>query len=280
MQYVNHNGKLLDDRKAVVGAGNRALRYGDGLFETIKADKGELVFATDHFVRLWDGLTRMKFQIPRHLTAEKLQQEIKELLEKNKQHKLSRVRLVMMRGDGGLYDEISHFPEYLVQTWPLHDNAGQWNSNGLVMGIYAHAKKCRDAFSDIKHNNFLPYVMAALHAKEQKWNDAVVLNDAGRVCDSSIANIFIVRKEKIHTVPIAEGCIAGIMRKNIIRLLAEKNIPVLESPVTVEELLDADEVFLSNSIFNIRWVQRIGDKQYSNSLIREIYSGVLSTILS
>lgn len=279
MAFVNYNGKLLDEKKAVIGASNRALRYGDGLFETIKANRGELVFEADHFERLWEGLTRMKFQPSRHLTKEKLQNEIRELLEKNKHHKLARVRLVMLRGDGGLYDEISHHPEYIIQTWPLHDNAGQWNSNGLTMGIYTEAKKCRDAFSDIKHNNFLPYLMAALHARAQQWNDAVVLNDAGRVCDSSIANIFIVKNREVRTIPVDEGCIAGVMRKNIIRLLAEKNIIVSQSPVSVTELLDADEVFLTNSIFNIRWIQCIGDKQYTNSFIQEIYSGILSTIL-
>lgn len=279
MAFVNHNGKLLDEKKALIGAGSRALRYGDGLFETIKANEGELVFAADHFERLWNGLERMKFGIPKHLTTERLEREIKELLGKNKHTKLARVRLEMMRGEGGLYDAVSPYPEYIIQTWPLHDNAGQWNSNGLVMGIYTEARKCRDAFSDIKHNNFLPYLMAALHAKEQKWNDAMLLNDAGRVCDSSIANIFIIKDKKITTAATNEGCIAGVMRKNIIRLLTERNIPVHETAITVDDLLGADEVFLSNSILNIRWVQRIGDKAYASSYIREIYAGILSTNL-
>lgn len=279
MEYINYNGKILDANRPLIGANSRGLRYGDGLFETIKSRNGELLFAEDHFQRLWDGLELLQFRIPVHLTKEKLQDEILAMLQKNKQHKLARVRLLMLRGNGGLYDEINHHPDYIIQTWALPENAGQWNSNGLTMGIYQDAKKTRDCFSNLKHNNFLPYVMAALQAKKQKWNDALVLNDAGRICDSSIANIFLIKDEKISTVALEEGCIAGVMRRQVMRLLAENNMTVYESAVTVKELMDADEVFLTNSIFNIRWVQSIGDKNYTNRFIREIYSDIFSTIL-
>ncbi len=279
MEYINYNGKVWEANKALIGANSRGLRYGDGLFETIKSRNGELLFAEDHFQRLWDGLELLQFRIPAHLAREKLQQEIHALLQKNKHNKLARVRLILLRGNGGLYDEINHQPDYIIQSWALPDNAGQWNSNGLTMGIYSDAKKTRDHFSNLKHNNFLPYVMAALQAKKQKWNDALVLNDAGRICDSSIANIFLIKNEVISTVALEEGCIAGVMRKQVIKLLAENNIKVQEAAITVEELMDADEVFLTNSIFNIRWVQSIGDKNYTNQVVQKIYSGIFSTIL-
>ena len=279
MDYYNYNGKLLEGSKAFAGPSSRAIRYGDGLFETIKSANGELLFADDHFARLWDGLERLRFQLPVHFTPARLQQEILHLLQKNKQDKLARVRLTLFRGNGGLYDPVHLHPEYTIQTMALPETAGQWNSNGLVLGIYEAARKCRDAFSDIKHNNFLPYVMAALEAREQQWNDALLLNDAGRVCDSSIANVFLLKNGTVSTVSLAEGCIAGVMRKNLMRLLAEKGIPVTEAAITVEELLNADEVFLTNSIFNLRWVQRIGDKKYDCTDTRKIYAETLSTIL-
>jgi len=279
MEYFSYNGKLFEENRNVIGANSRGLRYGDGLFETIKSHKGQLLFADDHFERMWNGLDQLQFRIPVHLTAGKLKTEILELVEKNRHKELARIRLCLFRGNGGLYDEINHNPEYLIQTWALPDNAGQWNSNGLTMGIYSEARKSRDCLANLKHNNFLPYVMAALHAKKQKWNDAVVLNDAGRICDTSIANIFLIKDEVISTVPLDEGCIAGVTRKNVIKLLAENDIRVREAPIRVEELLDADEVFLTNSISNIRWVQSMGDKKYSNRYTREIYSGIFSTIL-
>lgn len=278
MEYFNYNGKILAENKPVIGAGSRALRYGDGLFETIKSNNGELVFAADHFERLWSGLQSLHFSIPVHLTPALLEKEITGLLKKNRHNKLARIRLSLLRGNGGLFDDISHQPDYLIQTWALPDNAGQWNSNGLIMGIYRDARKSCDPLSNIKHNNFLPYLMAALHAKEQKWNDAVVLNDAGRICDSSIANIYTVKDETVFTPSLAEGCIAGVMRKNLLKQLAGNGIAFREKAITMDELLSADEVFLTNSIFSLRWVQAIGETVYSNSFTQKIYSLLGPTI--
>ncbi len=279
MAHFIYNGKSYEAGRAVIGPDSRALRYGDGLFETFKSSNGQLLFAADHFDRLWNGLHLMQFNVPALLTPERLEHEIGELLKKNRHTGLARIRLTLFRGDGGLYDVMNHQPGYLVQTWALPENAGQWNSNGLVMGIHTDARKCRDVLSNLKHNNFLPYVLAALQAKKEKWNDAVVLNDAGRVCDSSIANIFIVKNGKVSTVSLEEGCIAGVMRKNIIRLLADHDIPVYESAITVDELMDADEVFVTNSILNARWVQQVAGKTYTSHFIQKIYSEILSTIL-
>ncbi|HMI79534.1 MAG TPA: aminotransferase class IV, partial [Ferruginibacter sp.] len=143
---------------------------------------------------------------------------------------------------------------------------------------YDDAKKNCDAFSNLKHNNFLPYTMAALHAKKQKWNDAVVLNSQGSVCDSSIANIFLVKDGLIHTSSLAEGCIAGILRRTILQQFAAGNRQVIEGKISVDDLINADEVFLTNSIYNIRWVQSIGEKKYGNILTQKIYAEVLPTI--
>lgn len=279
MEYFNYNGKLFEESEPVIGPNNRGFRYGDGLFETIKSSKGKLLFAEEHFERLVNGSDVLQFKMPAHLDMARLENEILRLLEKNGHNELARVRLTLFRGNGGLYDEISHYPEYIIQTWALPDNAGQWNSNGLTMGVYTHAKKARDKFCNLKHNNFLPYVMAALYARSEKWNDALILNDAGRVCDSSIANVFLVKDDQISTVSLDEGCVAGVMRKNVLKRLSESDIKVQERAISIEDLLNAEEVFLTNSIFNIRWVQSIGKKKYTNRYIREIYSGILSTIL-
>jgi len=133
-------------------------------------------------------------------------------------------------------------------------------------------KKSCDILSNIKHNNFLPYALAAMHAKTQKWNDALLLNTEDRLCDTTIANIFIIKDEVIYTPPLSDGCVAGVMRKNIIRLLHAHDFKFTETGLTTEDLLNADEVFLTNSIYNLRWVQLIGDKKYTNILSQKIYA--------
>lgn len=277
MDYFIHNGKTCKEHTAVLQANNRGLRYGDGLFETMKSINGQLQFTDEHFARLWKGMQVLQFNIPKHFNPDSLQDEILSLLKKNNHQKLARVRLTIFRGDGGLYDAINHLPNYIIQTWELADDIDKWNSNGLVLGIYTDVKKSCDILSNLKHNNFLPYALAALYAKEQKWNDAVLLNTAGRLCDSTIANIFLIKDEQVYTPKLAEGCIAGVMRKNIIQLLLKTDLPVVECGLSIDELLQADEVFLTNSIYNMRWVQCIGDKFYSNIMSQKIYSTIFST---
>lgn len=269
MAYFNFNGKLYADATPVIGPDSRGLRYGDGLFETFKSQNGELILFDDHLARLWKGLGLLQFEIPKFFTPDKLQEEISFLLIKNN-HSTARIRLSVFRGDGGLYDHKNSL-QYTIQSWPLQASTGLLNTNGLQLGIYRDAKKSLDSFSNCKHNNFLPYVMAALFAKQMKLNDALVLNQHGRICDSTIANVFVVKNEIITTPPLHEGCIAGIMRKTVIQTLEENENKVREDLITEETLMDADEVFLTNSISNLRWVAGIDDKTYTHRHISDIH---------
>ncbi len=277
MEYIVFNGKFYASETAIVSAGSRGLRFGDGLFETMKAIHGQVEFIDEHFARLWKGMQILQFNIPKHFTPDFLQDEITGLLKKNKQLNNARIRLAVFRGNGGLYDEMNHIPNYVIETWPLADDIGKWNSNGLVLGIYKDAKKSCDILANIKHNNFLPYALAALHAKKQKWNDALLLNTEDGICDTTIANIFLIKNNIVYTPALSQGCIAGVMRKNIIDKLKAANIPIIEGILHIDDLLTADEVFLSNSIYNIRWVQLVEDKKYSNLYTQKIYASVFST---
>ena len=270
MQYFNYNGKLFENDTPVISAGSRGLRYGDGLFETIKCVNNQLIFADEHFARLWKGMGVLQFDIPKYFSPDVLLQQANALLKKNDHQKKARIRITIFRGNGGLYDAADHNPNYIIETWPLTEDTGGWNSNGLVLGIYEAAKKSCDILSNLKHNNYLPYVLAALHAKQQKWNDAIVLNSFERVCDTTIANIFYCKEESIYTPALSEGCVAGVVRKKIIIALKENGVNLVEKAITVEEILTAEEVFLTNSILDIRWVRSIADKQYTNLLTRKI----------
>ena len=279
MVYFNYNGKIHPEGTPVIGVDNRGLRYGDGLFETIKMINGKLLFEDDHFARLWKGLKVLEFEIPKNLTVDFLQKEMTALAQKNGHANAARIRLNIVRGDGGLYDAKNHLPNYIIQSWPLAPSNGEWNSNGLVLGIYEAAKKSCDLLSNLKHNNYLPYVLAALKAKSQKWNDAIVLNTNGRICDTTIANIFIVKDGAVFTPSLQEGCVAGVMRRVVVQQVLKSGIDLIEKEISISELLAADEVFLTNSIYNIRWVQGIGDITFKNSLTYTIFSSLQSTIL-
>jgi len=274
--FFNYNGKIYKEGTAIVSADNRGLRYGDGLFETMKLKNGELIFADEHFPRLWKGLKTLQFELPKHFTPELLQEQILLLAKKNENENSARIRLSVFRSDGGLYDAKDHLPNYIIQSLPLSTDAGKWNGNGLILGIYNDVKKSCDILSNLKHNNYLPSVMAALHAKKQKWNDAIILNAYNRICESTIANIFLIKNDIIYTPALSEGCVAGIIRGYLISKIFSLGFSLVEKEITIDELMNADEVFLTNSIYNIRWVQQIDNKKYSNDLTLKIYSAVLA----
>lgn len=278
MEYYNYNGKFYSNGSAVITESNRGLRYGDGLFETMKCIHGQLHFIDEHLSRLWKGMNLLEFNLPKLFTPSFLEEEILALVKKNGHNKTARIRLTVFRGDGGLYDDIDHKPNYILQSWALPDDSGTWNSNGLVLGIYPGVKKSLDILSNLKHNNFLPYTMAAQFAKKQKWNDAVLLNTEGRICDTTMANIFLIKDGTMLTPSLSEGCIAGIMRRNILQQFKKNDTRFTECELTVDDLLDADEVFLTNSIYHIRWVQSFGDKKYSNTQTQKIYASIFPTI--
>jgi branched-chain amino acid aminotransferase len=272
--FILFNGKFLPAATALVGADNRGLRFGDGLFETFRFTQGKIAFEEWHFERLFKGLNKLGFECPALYTPAALAGLTATLCRKNG-HSSARVRINIFRGNGGLYDPENHHPHTIIQTWPLPGNGFELNENGLVAGVYTEANKPMDAFANLKTNNFLAYTMAALHAKKQHWNEAFVLNTAGRICDATIANIFIVKDGQITTPPLTEGCIAGIMRRHFLEQLPLHGYRVQEKALPLEDLLAADELFLTNAVRGIRWVRECGPSSYTNLQTLQIFNKLL-----
>jgi branched-chain amino acid aminotransferase len=267
--FFTYNDKLYKEGDTVIAPGNRSLRYGDGLFETLKVVKGRIRLGNYHFERLLSGMATLQFEVPKHFTPVYLQDKIAALCKKNDHNAVARVRLMIFRGDGGLFDPANHIPNYIIQTWSIQEDEGL-NAHGLILDIYPGAKKSCDTLANLKSNNFLPYAMAALHAKQIKVNDCILLNNYDRICDSTIANIFIIKNDIIYTPPLSEGCIAGVMRRFIIEQLKGSAFQVIEKDISVADVENAGEIFLTNSIQSIRWVKQFGKIKYDNEQVKEI----------
>jgi branched-chain amino acid aminotransferase len=278
MEFVIINGNILEKSKAGLSPDDHSYRYGDGLFETMKITNGNILLEKYHFERLFSGLETLKFKIPAYFTRQKINEQVKELCKKNRYEGSARVRLSVTRGAGGLYD-CDNKLSYLIETWPLKQNENALNEKGLVIDVFPDAKKSIDVFSNLKSANYLPYVMGAIWAKENNLNDALVLNQHDRICDSTIANVFWVNDNKIFTPPLNEGCVAGVMRKKISNLATHNSdFLVSESILTEDVLLQADEVFLTNAVTGIRWVKKCRSKVYKNTISSRI-SAILGETL-
>lgn len=275
IRYINLNGKIIREDHCGISPNNRSFRYGDGCFETMKMVEGTILFSAYHFERFFHTLGKLQFECPKDLTSELLLQQIITLAKKNYHHKLGRIRLMAFRGDGGIYDLVSPKPNYLIQTWTLNEANNSMNENGLIIDFYKDAIKACDSFSNLKSNNYLGYAMAALWAKKNHLNDALVLNSNASIADATIANVFMIKAGQVNTPSIADGCVNGVMRRHIVASLPNINIPIQEGAVTVEALLSADEVFLTNSIYGIRWVKSIQAATYHNTITTMIYKKLI-----
>jgi branched-chain amino acid aminotransferase len=275
--FFIHNNKSYPANTAVISSGNRSLRYGDGLFETMKLVNGNIINKEYHFERLFKGLALLQFDLPKNFNPIFIEKKINELVRKNKHSASARIRLMTFRGDGGIFDPENLYPNYIIESWPL-SNESQLNENGLVVDVFPSAKKSCDSFSNLKSNNYLPYVMAGLYAKKNKLNDCILLNSFNRVCDSAIANIFIIKENKFFTPPLSEGCVAGVMRRWMLEKFDSEKYKVIEKKLSITDVLNADEFFLTNSIYNLRWVKSFKEKKYSNKISKEIYNYVLQRV--
>jgi branched-subunit amino acid aminotransferase/4-amino-4-deoxychorismate lyase len=276
--FLFNNGKISQSDKLFISPNNRSFRYGDGFFETIKVMNGKILLADLHMERLFSSLQLLQFQVPVYFTATYVKENILALVKKNEHHKLARVRVTIYRGDGGLYDELSHFPNHLIQSWDLNLTNNQLNENGLVIGIYKDARKNCDKFSSLKSNNFLSYAMAALWAKQHKWNDAILLNPYDRIADATIANIFLVKDGFIKTSSLSEGAVNGVMRRHLITCMREDGLPLEETSISMNDISEASEIFLTNAIYGIRWVKQLDNNGYTHQIASMLHKKMVSSL--
>ncbi|TDH18280.1 hypothetical protein EXU57_23795 [Segetibacter sp. 3557_3] len=277
--FVISNGVFRSPNDVNITIDNRSFRYGDGCFETMRVKGGKIMLEELHFDRLFSSLSRLRFDVPKSMSHAALCEQVSALAEKNRQ-KLARVRLTVYRGDGGLYDAPNLRANYLIQTWTLDAAIPRLNENGLVLGIYREAMKVADQFSMLKSNNFLPYVMAALYAKEQRFNDCLLLNPYGNIADATIANVFVLINGVWLTPPISDGPISGVMRKYLLEKFRAENIAYEEKSITPEDLQRASEVFVTNAISGIRWVAEAAGTKYERAVTSTIYSRFIKPLFS
>jgi len=275
--FFIYNNEFFRAGVPVITVENRSFRYGEGLFETMRFRHGRIINLDLHFERLAEGMKVLGLGFPNFFSKNYFIDTVNELLLKNSISENARIRLMMFAGDEALFRDTNQPANFIIETFPLSSEM-QLNKEGLAIDIFAGSRKSTDDFSNIKSNNYLPSVMAAKFALRNKLDDVVILNSFGRICESSIANVFIVKSEKIITPPLSEGCVAGVMRRFLLEKLSLQQYTLDENSLTTEDILAADEVFLTNSIQLLKWVKKFRNKTYGNEKVKEIFHFLLNQI--
>jgi branched-chain amino acid aminotransferase len=265
-QYILHNDKFFLATDPILTAQNRAFKYGDGLFESMRMFGGKLQFAEKHADRLAAGMKALKMDTSEMMDEFFLRQKAGELFKKNKFKEGARLRLSVYRADGGLYMPETNSIEYLLEaTETATENYGL-NKKGLIVDVFDELTKSQDKLSNFKTSNSLLYVLAGIFKKQHGLDDAFILNNAGFLCESISSNVFVVYDKQIYTPALTEGCIAGTMRSVIMEIAKYNGIPLIEAQINPEVLNEAEEVFITNAINGIQWVMGYGKKRYFNEV--------------
>lgn len=268
--FVNNNGKIISNNGPSIMAGNRAYTYGDGLFESLRILNGKVLNMEQHFHRLVEGAKVLKMRMPSFYTPEFFEQHIAELIKLSKIEEGGRVRLSIDRLGGGTYLPEVNEVSYFIEVYPMENNLFGLNAKGLEVDLYQDIKKTKTPLSNFKTKNGIIYVLAAISAKEKGLDDMLLTNEKGQILESSHSNIFVVSNGVLYTPSLADGCLAGTMRMQVINLALKNGLKVYECPILPSNLLVADEVFLTNAVRGITWIGGYRTKRYFNTTARKI----------
>lgn len=270
-KYLILNGHYYETGRPLFTPENRAFRYGDGLFETIRCHKTVPLFFEDHYNRLLRGMAVLKMTAAGLPPIPVLKEHIEKLIVRNRIFYDARIRLSVFRRDGGLYTPETNSPAWLLEALPLNDKGYHLNPEGLRIGIFTDYPKTWSFEAAFKTLSCTPYILAGIHKKENHWDDCLIVNQDKKIIESISSNLFWVKNQIIRTPLISSGCVDGVMRKQILQFAQDNHIEVKESRGTTwEELLEAEEIFLSNSVNGIRWVVAMGHKRYFNRIPKQI----------
>ncbi|HXC03305.1 MAG TPA: aminotransferase class IV [Bacteroidia bacterium] len=267
---INYNGTIRKASEPVFYTTNRAFRYGDGLFESIRVAQGKVRFLERHLNRLRDSMILLKMDVPEFFGVPFFEEKINALLQTNKIAEGGRVRLTVFRDEGGLYNPETNHVSWLLEATPMTDNLYTLNENGLVVDLYNEFKKPLNRMSCIKSNNALVYVMAGIFKNENKLDDCILLNERFNITEAISSNLFAAKNGVLYTAPIAEGCLDGVMRSEIINIARENRIAVYEVTMAMNVMLNSDEIFLTNAIRGIQWVGTYRAKRYTNKMAEKL----------
>ncbi len=276
--YINFDGSFYKEDEPIFTVKNRGFRYGDALFESIRVINGKPCFVEDHFMRLKKGMETLKLR-PGKISFNDLKGQIEELLKKNNVKQGGRVRLSVFRSGEGLYTPDKDEKSYVIEAKHIEDNEYTLNEVGLKVDTFNDLKMYRNSLSQIKTTNSIPNVLAGIYKKESDLDECILLNDAGRIAEAISSNIFLYKNNNLYTPSLDEGCMDGVMRKQIIKVAKDLNINVFEGMLNGTMLLQADEMFLTNAIHGIQWVGSYRQKRYFNNAAKEILDYINSLIV-
>lgn len=271
-QHLLLNGEFYPTGIPLVRAENRAFRYGDAIFETVRAHGRTLLFAKSHIDRLHKAAKVLHINLPNAVSnAENFQLWAERLLHHNRLFAGARIRLSVYRTEGGLYTPKANSAGWVMEAEKLPNDFFTVNEKGLIVGIYDEVPKVPGKLAFFKSASSLNYVTAGIFKTQNKLDDVLLTNIHGKVIEGLSSNLFLVKDKTILTPALNQGCVEGVMRKQVIELSHGLGYKVFNNcSIERNDLMLADEIFLTNSISGVHWVGGYKNKRFFSKTARTL----------
>jgi branched-chain amino acid aminotransferase len=179
---------------------------------------------------------------------------------------------------GGKYTPASNEADWVAHIERNEHVGFKLNEKGIAISIFEDLKKNPSKFSMFKNIHAQIYIQAAIYAQEKNIGDVLVLNSDDNIIEATSSNVFLVSGGDLYTPKLSSGPVGGVMRATIINLAISMGIKVFECNLTPQELLKADEVFLTNAVQGIKWVASYRTKRYFNKTANKLLDAFNASI--
>lgn len=275
---INYNGEILPSDNNL-SSSNRAFLYGDGVFETLKIVNNKILFFEDHYFRLMASMRIVRMKIPNNFTLEFLENQILNLAKVQNCENSARVRFTVFRNDGGFYLPANNSVSFQIQVFPLENSLYSFSDANYEVDLYKDFFISKQLLSTIKTTNKMINITGSIFAEENDLQNCILLNNDKNVVEALNGNLFMLMGTKLITPPISEGCLNGIMRKQVLQIAKKiEAIEVIEDVISPFDLQKADELFITNVISGIQPITKYRKKEYKTNLSQEILIGLNSLL--
>jgi len=263
-RYVFLNDQLVDSDEAQVSIHDAGLLHGVGLFETMRSYDGRVFRLADHLDRLCGSAEAL--HIPVAQSPSELAAAVQVLLEANDLRN-ARLRLTVTRGSAHNVDADEPPPGTLIVTAaPMTPYPPELYRYGMTVVVSPYKQNPDDPIAGHKTTNYFSRLLALREAQERDAGEALWFTTTNRLAEGCISNIFLVHKGRLRTPSLDTPVLPGIVRKVVVELAREHDIECEQGRLVIRDLLDADEVFLTNSIMELMPVcgveaHKVGDEQ-------------------
>ena len=267
---INFNGNIQDTSNFAI-ENNRGFLFGDAIFETIKVNGTKILFLEEHYLRLMASMRICRMEIPMNFTMEFMEEEILKLIEIQSNKISNRIRFSVFRSADGFYNPTSNDVQFVITCSKLSSEKYVFLPLNYEVELFKDFHVSKHLLSTLKTNNKMINVVASVFAKENGFDNCLLINDDKNVVEAINGNLFMKMGNQLITPPTLDGCLNGIMRKQILAIANKmENIEMIEKSISPFDLQKADELFITNVITGIQPITKYRKKEFTSEVSKEI----------